>query len=262
MSAIDRNRAAWNERAKRRERHTRTASAKDLENPMRWLDPEKWVGPDLISQNVLCLGAGGGMQSALCAAAGGQVTVVDISREMLELDARVAAKYNFALRLIDTTMEDLSMLGDASFDLVMQPVSTCYVPDVRPVFREVARVLKAGGLYISQHKQPVNLQASALSSNGLYSVVEPYYRSGALPPEAVDAPHREAGTTEFLHTWESLIGQMCRAGFVIEDLAEPRHDNAHAPDGSFEHRSRFIPPYVKIRARRLQAKSPPQLWTP
>ena len=71
----------------------------------------------------------------------------------------------------------------------MQPVSTCYVPDVRPLYREVARVLAAGGVYVSQHKQPVNQQAAALpiGDNG-YVLTEPYYRTGPLPPLTVRCP--------------------------------------------------------------------------
>ena len=38
-----------------------------------------------------------------------------------------------------TSMDDLSMFAAEEFDAVVHPVSTCYVPDVQPVFREVAR---------------------------------------------------------------------------------------------------------------------------
>ena len=41
---------------------------------------------------MLCLAAGGGKQSALYAAAGAEVTVVDLSPEMLALDRQVAAE--------------------------------------------------------------------------------------------------------------------------------------------------------------------------
>ena len=46
-----------------------------------------------------------------------------------------------------------------------------------------------------------------------YELIEPYYRSGPLPP-VVGSPHREEGTLEYLHRWEELLGLMCRAGFV------------------------------------------------
>jgi hypothetical protein len=85
-----------------------------------------------------------------------------------------------------------------------------------------------------------------------------------LPP-VVGSPHREEGTLEYLYRWEEILGLMCRAGFVIEDLIEPRHAKSDAAPGAFAHRSRYVAPYVRIKARRVgpplsNAASP--LWTP
>ena len=184
------------------------------------------------------------------AAAGARVTVVDLSPEMLALDCQMAAERGFELRIVETSMEDLSMLDPASFDIVAQPVSTCYVPDVMVVYRQVARVLVMGGLYLSQHKQPASLQGSVTPARQGYRVTEPYYRHGPLPPQT-GSVHREEGTLEFLHSWEALIGGLCRSGFVIEDLTEPLHADPKAAIGSFGHRSRYLPPYVRIKARRV-----------
>ena len=161
-------------------------------------------------------------------------------------------------------MDNLSMLPNAGFDVVIQPVSTCYVPDIAAVYREVARVTAPGGLYISQHKQPVTLQAESLPAGRGYLLSEPYYRSGPLPAVIDGCLHREAGTVEFLHRWQELIGGMCRAGFVIEDLVEPKHGDPTAEPGTFKHRSAFVPPFVTFKARRstetLHSKS--VIWTP
>ena len=53
---------------------------------------------------------------------------------------------------------DLSPLADRRFDLVYQPVSTLYLPDVRRCYRQVASVLRPGGLYWSEHWNPVEMQ--------------------------------------------------------------------------------------------------------
>ena len=47
------------------------------------------------------------------------------------------------------------------------------------------------------------------------------------------------------------MGGLCRAGFVIEDLREPYRADANAPPGHFGYRGRFIPPYVRLKARRV-----------
>jgi hypothetical protein len=46
---------------------------------------------------------------------------------------------------------------------------------------------------------------------------------------------------------------MCRAGFNIEDLTEPMHGKLDQPPGSFGHRCAFIPPYIRVKARRNQS---------
>ena len=259
----DHNRRAWDSLVRHRQRHTRPADDAEFAAPLAAVDGVGWLGPSITGWRVLCLAAGGGRQSALFAAAGAEVTVVDLSPEMLALDRQVAEERNLSVRTVEASMDDLGMLPPAGFDLVVQPVSTCYVPDVAAVYRQVARLVVPGGLYISQHKQPASLQADTRPSAGGYELVEPYYRSGPLPA-VDDSPHREPGTLEFLHRWEELLGGLCRAGFVIEDLFEPPHADPQAAPGSFGHRSRYVAPYVRVKARRASntATTASRLWTP
>jgi SAM-dependent methyltransferase len=265
MSVHEHNRRAWDALVRDQQRFTRPARDEDFQNPLAAVDANGWLGPSIVGRRVLCLAAGGGRQSALYAAAGAQVTVVDISPEMLALDRAVAAERALDLRVIQASMDALSMLPAAGFDIVIHPVSSCYVADVRAVFREVARVTASGGIYISQHKTPASLQAAIEPSPKGYELVEPYYRTGPLP-EVLGSPHREPGTLEFLHRWEELVGGMCRAGFVIEDLIEPVHAKPDAEPGSFAHRSKYVAPYVRIKARRCGGASPElstaKVWLP
>jgi SAM-dependent methyltransferase len=260
-AARDHNRRAWDARVGKRQRFTQPAADDDVARPQEQIDTG-WLG-DVAGKRLLCLASGGGRQSILYAAAGAVVTVVDLSREMLALDRQVAAERGHDVRTVETSMEDLSMFAAGEFEMVVQPVSTCYVPEITLVYRQVARVLVPGGLYISQHKQPASLQAAAEASPLGYELLEPYYRSGPLPPVA-GSPHREHGTLEFLHRWEDLLGGLCRAGFVIEDLVEPLHAKPDAVIGTFAHRSRYVPPYVRIKARRLadRALAGGRLWMP
>jgi ubiquinone/menaquinone biosynthesis C-methylase UbiE len=255
------NRRAWDRRAEQQERFTRPADDQLVDHAWAEIDTA-WLG-DVRGKRLLCLASGGGRQSALYAAAGAHVTVVDISGEMLALDRQVAEERSLDIRVVETSMDDLSMFAAGSFELVVHPVSTCYVPDVLPVYREVARVTQPGGIYVSQHKQPVNLQASTKPEGETYRLLETYDRRDPLPPVA-GTLHREEGTLEFVHTWEALLGGLCRAGFVIEDVREPQHGKLDAAVGSFAHRSCWIPPYVRIKARRVgaSAASTTGIWVP
>ena len=254
----DQNRRAWDERALTGAQYATPATAEEFQNPLAVVDQCGWLGGDVTGKRLLCLAAGGGRHSALFASAGAVVTVVDISPRLLDLDRQVAAEHGLNIRIVEASMDDLSALGDASFDLVVQPVSTCYVPDIHPVYREVARVLVAGGVYVSQHKQPVSLQADHIPTGRGYLLNETYVRNSPLPQVLQNHQHREAGTVEYLHRWEDLIGGLCRAGFMVEDLAEPRHANLQAEPGTSAHRACYVPPFVKIKARRTQAPSKTQ----
>lgn len=226
------------------------ATPDELRSPMPAIDGAGWLGGSIRGWNVLCLAAGGGRHSALYQAAGANVTVVDISEGMLELDRQVSQELRINVRLIQASMVHMPMLRDAEFDLVVQPVSTCYVADIFPVFSEVARVLKPGGLYISQHKQPINLQASLIARDGKYTIeTEPGEVAVMARPDA-PSPLREPNTREIAHSLDSILGGICRSGMVIEDVSEPNHAKESSAINTIGHRSRFIPPYLRIKARR------------
>ena len=250
----EQNARAWDALAKRQAGLAKPASDEDFRDPLKTVDPLGWLGPSVAGRKVLCLAAGGGRQSALYAAAGAQVTVVDISSEMLALDRTVAAERGLDVRTVQASMDALSMFAGGEFDIVLQPVSTCYVADVGPVFREVARVVRPGGLYVSQHKSPTSLQTDLGPEGTGYRLREPYYRDGPLPA-AEPSRLRETGTLEYLHRWEELLGGICRAGFVVEDLVEPMHADVEAERGTFGHRSQYVAPYVRVKARRSMAES-------
>lgn len=249
------NRAAWDERVRRKDWYIDTATDEDFRQPLKVADPSGWLGGDVAGRRILCLAAGGGRHGPLLAAAGALVTVVDLSPQMLALDRKVAADRGLSLTLVESSMDDLGALAPESFDAVIQPVSTCYVPDVVAAYRQVARVLQTGGLYISQHKQPVSLQATAgpVGSRNLFVIAEPGRRREPLPTVGNGCWHRETGTLEYLHPLEKLLGGLCRSGFVIEDVVEPDHTNPAASVGSFAYRCRFVPPYITLKARRVQS---------
>ncbi len=267
---LNANRRVYDAMAAAKDPLCRPAKDDELSNPLETVDGAGWLGQSIAGRKVLCLAAGGGRQSSLYAAAGADVTVVDLSGAMLELDRQVARDRGFPVRLIETSMEDLSGLSDGEFDIVVQPVSTCYVPDVRPVFSEVARVLRGGGIYISQHKQPGSLQASMKRTDQGYALRHKYYRDSPVPDADTTSKAarrlRETGAVEFLHRWEQLIGGMCRAGFMIADLVEPMHAKKNAELGSFADRATFVAPYVRIKAIRRndnQPKAgPAKIWIP
>lgn len=259
------NREAW-DRLSDGSQFAHTATDDECLEPLKTLDGRGWLPTSVEGLDVLCLASGGGWQSILYAKAGARVTVVDLSPGMLELDQREASRRHLSVKTIQASMDDLSVLLDESFDIVHQPVSTCYVPDIVKVYTEIARVIRDDGLYISQHKQPTSAQITRRDERNQFVVGIEYYHSGPLP-RTEDTSYRERGAVEYLHRWDELVGGLCRTGFVIEDLREPRRADLKAPVEHFGYRGRFIPPYVRLKARRVArerkpAESSSRLWLP
>lgn len=220
------------------------------------LDP--WLlSEGVAGKQVLCLAAGGGTHAPLLAMADAHVTVVDFSARMLEFDRSFAMQSGRSLEIMQLSLHNLRSLREAAFDIVIQPVSMNYVSQPRGVYCEVARILKPGGLYVVQNKQPVALQIVASGSTpgttqpGHYVLTS---QQGLGLPVCSDStpadPMRERETIEYPHSLETLLGELCRAGFVIEDFCEPCRGDAWALPGTLPHRALFIPPYLRIKARR------------
>jgi len=262
-AVLDHNARAWDALAAAGAALARPAGDEAFGDPRGWLGggeandaaTRPWLPARLDGLHVLCLAAGGGKHGPLYAAAGASVTVVDLSPAMLELDREVARARRLAIDILQGSMDDLSMLASGSFDVVIHPVSTCYVADAGRVFREVARVTRAGGIYVSQHKSPTSLQATVEpGAAGRYEIVHAQRGGSPLPP-APPSRLREPRTLEFVHSLSVLLGGICAAGFVIEDVGEPDHAQPGAAAGSFAHRAAFIPPYLRILARRKDGVS-------
>ena len=253
------NAAAWDRLAKAHDALASPACDEAFTDPRNWLGTggpadRPWLPSSLRGLEVLCLAAGGGKHGPIYAAAGASVTVVDLSASMLDLDRQVARERKLHLELIQSSMDELTMLKNDYFDLVIHPVSSCYLPTLKQVFSEIVRVCRPGGLYMSQHKSPRSLQSSLQPNlNGRYELLFPECQSGdnsgALPP-APPSRLREAGTDEFIHSLTDILGGICRAGFSIEDFFEPNEGDQEAVRGSFTHRAAFLPPYIRILARK------------
>ncbi len=176
--------------------------------------PSDWLA-GVPGRAVLCLAGAGGLQAPLLAAAGARVTVLDLSQKMLEKDRRMAEQYGLSLRIEQGNMTDLSRFADGAFDCVINPVSLCYVPDVRPVFRECSRVLRPGGELLLAAPCPIAYVCDYVEdgNGGYYKAVNRMpYRSAAHPGQG--------DWVEFGHTMEDYLGGQLASGFAILGYAE------------------------------------------
>jgi SAM-dependent methyltransferase len=220
-----------------------------------YLDGDGWLPWRRIGR-VLCLAAGGGQQAPLFAWLGAQVTVVDLSPEQLARDREIADRYGLAVECVEADMLDLTVLGRRRFDLVYQPVSVCYVPDVARLHREVHRVLAPGGLYRVEHWNPVHMQLADQRWDGGYRLGRPQ-RSDQPVPWSDGGDPDAPGTVRclhYIHSFDQLLGSLCDAGFVILRYRERWGGDATAPPGSPAHVAAYVPPFLRLLARRLPAR--------
>ena len=184
--------------------------------------PQRWF-PPLKGADILCLASGGGQQGPVLAAAGANVTVFDNSPAQLEQDRLVAERESLTLRTVEGDAADLSIFGDESFDLVFNPVSTVFMPDVRAVWKECFRVLKHGRILMSGFMNPVHYILDLYTMDeGKLEVAHsiPYSDLTSLPKEDLDELIEKGLPVEFGHSLTDLLGGQCDAGFVITAMYE------------------------------------------
>ena len=156
-------------------------------------------------------------------------------------------------------MRDLSILPVAHFDRVYQPISTLFIPDLRALYRGVARVIKPGGLYHSQYAVPLLYMAETRPWDGeayTLRITQPYVRGAILETEDGRMNFSEgASFSEFHHLLSDIINGHIVEGFAIRGLWESPRPDTGSPlkelePGSHEHRDRFLPFGLAVVARR------------
>ena len=247
------NRSAWSYWASVGSTSSQPVGDNDFAHARSWIDPYEWLPWERI-QHVLCIGSAGGQQAPLLASLGCDVTLVDLSPDQLALDRAVAEQRGLALEIVEGDMLDLTPLAGRSFDLVFQPVSACYVPGVRPLYRGVFELLRPGGVYDIEHWNPTSMQLWRLGEwdGTAYRLVHP--QGSGVPvrwnlADEVGADHA-IHSVHFIHPLEELVGGLCDNGFEVVGFRERLHGDIDAAPGSEEHRAAYARPYLRILARR------------
>lgn len=177
--------------------------------------PRTWF-PPLEGAEILGLASGGGQQMPILTAAGAHCTVLDYSPSQLESERMVAEREGYDITIVRADMTKPLPFPDSSFDLVFNPVSLCYVREVEPIWREVARVLRPGGMLLTGLDTGLNYVVDVDEERIVRGL--PY--DPIADSELMASIDVEDEGVQFSHTLDDLLGGLLHTGFCIDDLYE------------------------------------------
>ena len=211
--------------------------------------PDTWF-PQLHGLKVLCLASGGGQQAPIFAALGAEVTLIDASPKQLAQDQFVAERDNLTIMIVEGDIADLSVFEESRFDLIFNPPSLMFVPDLAPIWQECYRVLSLGGMLMTGFMNPDEFifDAVAIDEKGVLEVKHalPYIEYETLSQETLEQRIQDKEMFHFSHTMETLLGGILKAGFVITDFYEDRR--SEEDDNPIRH---YMPTYYMVRAQKM-----------
>ena len=185
--------------------------------------PREWIEP-IAGKRVLCLAAGGGQQAPILAALGAKVTVLDLSEKQLQRDRDIAAAQGLDIKTVQGDMAAMDAFDDDHFDFVLNPCSVIFCDAVKPIWREVFRVLAPGGRFATGFINPLwyVFDAAKMDKGKLKARHKIPYSDLQLSDkkrERLIGPERPL---EFGHSLADLIGGQLEAGFQMTGFYEDR----------------------------------------
>lgn len=226
-------------------------AATNHENPARaayeWPEVDALL-PALDGLRVLDAGCGSGNFTALLAERGADVVGVDASEEMVSV-ARGGHGDDAEFRRAD--LRERLPFDDATFDLVVSQLTLEHIEGWHAPVREFHRVLIDGGRFVLSCDHPFTTYfvidtepddvGSADANAADYYEVERYERVWGDGEDAVRMPCYRRSLRE------TLVA-LFDAGFVVEDLREPRPPEAER-DGPLGYFAEQTPRFLALGAR-------------
>ncbi|WP_417492176.1 class I SAM-dependent methyltransferase [Maricaulis sp.] len=198
--------------------------------------PRDWFG-ELAGARVLCLAGSGGQQAPVLAAAGADVTVLDIASAQLAKDRLVADRDGLEMTLVEADMTRLGEHVSGPFDLIFHPVSNLFIADLAPVWRQCAEVLKPGGRMLSGFVNPDFwlFDHDAIDAGAPLQVQYrvPFDAARDLPEALVRARIEQREALEFSHSLQAQIGGQIEAGLMIAGFYEDDWSDEATPLNAF-----------------------------
>ena len=226
MDIYEANRKAWNSEVDKHNFWTLAVSEDTIQAARQgraeiWVTPFKHVPQDWISglkgKKVLVACGGGGQQTPTLSAFGCFVTSLDISEKQIAQDRTTLEKYGLKAETICANILNMPF-ANGTFDAVIMPQALNFIDDIDLLYREVHRVLKQDGFFLFGTANPVlymfdeKVQKRRLRVK--YTI--PFSHTRSFSQRNLLSRLSKNDTLEFSHTLDSIMGNLIRAGFVID----------------------------------------------
>jgi ubiquinone/menaquinone biosynthesis C-methylase UbiE len=205
------------------------------------------TGP-LEGCRILDVACGEGVFSREMAAAGAQITGVDLSSALLAMAKERAAAAEATIRYVRDDAQRLSTLGDDQFDGAICILALMDIPDLAAVFQSVARVVHADGWYVVAITHPFydGPHASWVEhGDDVSRVTHTYLTEGYWISDYAQGVRGQVGAHH--RTISTYLNTAFDAGWVLESMVEPV---TRTRDGDEVSKGREIPRLLMARFRK------------
>jgi SAM-dependent methyltransferase len=212
----------------------------------------------LAGRRVLLLGAGAGQPAASLARAGARVIAVEPTAAGVELVRRHCAARGVSVDVQERDLAELAFVRADTIDLVVSVFALAAVANLTRVFRQVHRVLRSDGAIVASLPHPV-LSMLEQDDHGSLHVARDHGDDRPLRWSLdADGGAPPLGGQQHVHTTESLVAALTRAGFRLDVLLEPMASgDGEPPTGGDGERAYWqpvmahLPVALVIRARKV-----------
>lgn len=177
--------------------------------------------PDVAGKRVLDAGCGPGIYSEILLERGAEVVAFDVTPEFVDITRERVGNRAKVLRA--DLREPLTFADDASFDLVLAPLVFDYLPDLAPVYAEIARVLVPGGYLVFSVSEPHSLweylkRRVIADSDRDWSYFETAPFTIAWSGFGEPAPE----ITSYHRPLTAFLNPLVKSGLHLDELLEPQ----------------------------------------
>jgi len=212
----------WNIISKSYQEYTRISLEDVHYGPISSGELELKLLGEVTGKDVLEIGCGGGQNAIVLNKWGAMSVGLDISEEQIKYARKLAKREGVKVPFYVGNMEDLSMLHNESFDIVLSSFAVGYVENLTRTFQEVFRILRKRGLFVFCVAHPIAAKGRVIRyrKKRMWGIRNYFNRRKHMwtwwTPDG-----KTAKFYEYNRTIQDYFDLLTNEGFFVEKILEP-----------------------------------------